>query len=281
MVQTYHANLFHSAPASLAGRSDRPADRSWRSLGRRLVLRLRRSRTHHRRLEGARGAGRAGLHLRDADDRRLSVRHRVALRRCRRRIQVEPAAARAQGQGHAGLGPCLAADRADHRIRRPADDRRAGPAGDDPGELASRADQGARPADLAGKRLDRGRAAGGRSRGRRKPVQGGPSRPQRPSRLRHGAGQSGDRDGAQACRRLRAVLASGRGDAGECRHHRGAARPEGFCAEALAAALPRTAGRRRPHRDHQRARAAARHHRGGERRRSACLPPAGSTASFA
>ena len=39
-----------------------------------------------------------------------------------------------------------------------------GQAGDDLGQLAARADQGARPADLAGKRLDRGRAAGGRPR---------------------------------------------------------------------------------------------------------------------
>ena len=58
----------------------------------------------------------------------------------------------------------------------------------------------------------------------------------------------------------------------ERRRHRGAARVEGFCAEALAAAFPRIAGGRRPHRDQERARAAERHDRRRQRRARACLP---------
>jgi len=67
-----------------------------------------------------------------------------------------------KSQGHADLGSCLAADRPDHRIYQPPDDRRTGSAGDDQANWAPRPNQGARPVDLAGKRFDRGRATGGR-----------------------------------------------------------------------------------------------------------------------
>ena len=238
---------------------------------------------HDRRLEGARGAGRARLHLRDADDRRLSVRHRSALRRCRRRIEVEPAAARAQGQGHAGLGPRLAADRADHRIRRAADDRRAGSVRDvsrptgatrRPRCTACRPRRRASSIAIEQPVVDRAPAGENLFKADRLDLNG-----------RMVSGTVQDNPVIEIVLKLVAASAPS--------WHPAAATPvdaditavlrglKDFSPKPWPAAFPRIAGGRRPHRNQERARAAGRHHRGRQwRARPVAARPARRPASL-
>ncbi len=252
-------------------------------VGRSLVLRRGHSRAHDRRLEGARSEGRPRLHLREPDDRRISLRHRAPLRRCRRRFHVEPAAGRAQGRGHADLGAGLAADRADHGIRRPADHRRAG-AGPRPsrrtGSARRRRCTACRLRRKASPSMSISRLVDAR---RRYPDLFKAERFDLDGRLISGTVQ--DHPVIEAVLKLVAATAP--------YWHPAAATPidaditavlrglKDFAPKPWPRALPRIAGGRRPHRDHQGARAAARHHCDRRAARSDCRRRAGSTASFA
>ena len=111
--------------------------------------------------------------------------------------------------------------------------------------------QSARHAGGAAARLDRIRASEPRPHERRctaEPAASQTHRTARPYRRGLRRQQSGDRGRASPIRRLGAGLASGRAAADQCRHRRLLARSEGFLAQAVAGALSRAAGGRRPHR---------------------------------
>ena len=153
-------------------------------------------------------------------------------------LDVEPAAARAEGRDMLVSAHVWQPTVLTDGIRRPPDHRRAGPAGDDRGQLAARADRGARPADIAGERrrstsssrvVDR---AGGENlfKADRVDLDG---------RLVSGTVQ--DNPVIETVLKLAAASAPSWHPAAatpvECRRHRGAARPEGFRAEALAGSV--------------------------------------------
>ena len=181
-----------------------------------------------------------------------------------------------------GGGAGLRSEIADRGIHRAGDDFRLRQFFVDDRELAHGPQQHRRTArrsaaGLAGVRRSRDRsrqlvdadAAGARQT----------YRTARPHRRRFAVGSSGDRNRVADRRRQHAGSASAAGAAVRRRRAGQIERPEGFRAKALAAAVSRTPGRRRPCRDRAVADSAGRSGRGRQRARSASPRKAVSTAN--
>ena len=164
-----------------------------------------------------------------------------------------------------GGGADLRSETDDRGVQGAGDDRRSRRPAVADGELEDRPQQRGRPAGGAAARLPRIRGARDRPHQRIDPDAAGARRACRVARKAGRGihvGEPRDRDRARDQGRQRAGRASGAGRTVRCRRARQADRPEGYLAKAMAAALPRIAGRGRPCRDRAVAHSAGRSGRG-------------------